>query len=144
MEDIYRESGLNAGVIYRYFKSKNDIIDALCSGSEVGDKRAFEAALALDNTISSLEELLTQFFGPLETVEAQDVSSLWVHIWGEETRKIRLGAVTPPDTAPAIKSLAQLVRRAQVRNEIDPSLDAEAVARVMAGAVSGVRSRSCA
>ena len=54
MEDIYRESGLNAGVVYRYFKSKDDIIDALCSGSEDRDARAFEAALAVDNTISSL------------------------------------------------------------------------------------------
>ena len=40
MEDIYRESGLNAGVVYRYFKSKDDIIDALCSGSEDRDARA--------------------------------------------------------------------------------------------------------
>ena len=138
MQDIYRESGLNAGVVYRYFKSKDDIIDALCSGSEDGDARVFEAALALDNTISSLEELLKQFFGPLETAEVQSVTSLWVHIWGEETRKISLGVVTPPDTVPAIESLAQLVRRAQDRNEIDRSLDAEAVARVMVSLLQGL------
>ncbi|GAB3208097.1 TetR/AcrR family transcriptional regulator [Nocardia tengchongensis] len=31
MQDVFAESGLSAGAVYRYFKSKNDIIEALAT-----------------------------------------------------------------------------------------------------------------
>ncbi|MFE2957983.1 TetR/AcrR family transcriptional regulator [Nocardia tengchongensis] len=39
MQDVFAESGLSAGAVYRYFKSKNDIIEALATEATV-DLRA--------------------------------------------------------------------------------------------------------
>ncbi|MEV0467648.1 TetR/AcrR family transcriptional regulator [Nocardia tengchongensis] len=39
MQDVFTESGLSAGAVYRYFKSKNDIIEALATEATV-DLRA--------------------------------------------------------------------------------------------------------
>ncbi|MFQ6396683.1 TetR/AcrR family transcriptional regulator [Nocardia sp. KC 131] len=36
MQDVFTESGLSAGAVYRYFKSKNDLIAALAAQTTVG------------------------------------------------------------------------------------------------------------
>ncbi|WP_378738858.1 TetR/AcrR family transcriptional regulator [Nocardia brasiliensis] len=36
MQDVFAESGLSAGAVYRYFKSKNDLIAALATQTTVG------------------------------------------------------------------------------------------------------------
>ena len=88
MQDIYDESGLSPGAVYRYFKSKDDMIDLMCAGTAERDAEAFTAALDNGDTVASLHELATRFFGPLQHPETQNLASMWVHVWAEEARKI--------------------------------------------------------
>lgn len=48
MQDVFRESGLSAGAVYRYFKSKDDLIQAISAGVLGQLAAALEAALAED------------------------------------------------------------------------------------------------
>ncbi|MCU1642127.1 MAG: TetR/AcrR family transcriptional regulator [Nocardia sp.] len=48
MQDVFAESGLSAGAVYRYFKSKDDIIAALTSESTVDLRAALSEAVYSD------------------------------------------------------------------------------------------------
>lgn len=48
MQDIFTESGLSAGAVYRYFKSKNDIIAALATETTVALRATMTEAIRTD------------------------------------------------------------------------------------------------
>ncbi|WP_433667124.1 TetR/AcrR family transcriptional regulator [Nocardia sp. CA-136227] len=48
MQDVFAESGLSAGAVYRYFKSKNDIIEALATEATVDLRAALSEAVYSD------------------------------------------------------------------------------------------------
>ncbi|MFE3192766.1 TetR/AcrR family transcriptional regulator [Nocardia sp. NPDC059240] len=48
MQDVFAESGLSAGAVYRYFKSKNDIIEALTTEATVDLRDALSEAVYSD------------------------------------------------------------------------------------------------
>jgi AcrR family transcriptional regulator len=48
MQDVFRESGLSAGAVYRYFKSKNDLIQAISAEEHEPLTAVMESALAQD------------------------------------------------------------------------------------------------
>ena len=48
LQDVFRESGLSAGAVYRYFKSKNDLIQAIAAEESAPITAIIESALAQD------------------------------------------------------------------------------------------------
>ncbi|MCP2292741.1 TetR/AcrR family transcriptional regulator [Nocardia amikacinitolerans] len=48
MQDVFTESGLSAGAVYRYFKSKNEIIAALATQTTVDLRAAIAEAVRTD------------------------------------------------------------------------------------------------
>ncbi|GAA3949179.1 TetR/AcrR family transcriptional regulator [Actinomadura viridis] len=57
MQDIFAEAGLSAGAVYRYFKSKNEIIEAITS-TTIGDLHLFLAELVQADPVLPLDELM--------------------------------------------------------------------------------------
>ncbi|MDR2983358.1 MAG: TetR/AcrR family transcriptional regulator [Nocardiopsaceae bacterium] len=56
MQDVFREAGLSAGAVYRYFKSKDELVQAI-AGRSLGQVTAvIEAALAED-PVPGLDEI---------------------------------------------------------------------------------------
>ncbi len=48
MQDVFRESGLSAGAVYRYFKSKNELVQAITAGETAPVTAIIQSALAQD------------------------------------------------------------------------------------------------
>lgn len=57
MQDIFLETGLSAGAVYRYFKSKNEIIEANIS-TVIGDMHAFFHEFADGDPLLPLDEMV--------------------------------------------------------------------------------------
>lgn len=57
MQDIFAEAGLSAGAVYRYFKSKNEIIEAILS-TVVGDLHTYLGELVEADPLPAPEELI--------------------------------------------------------------------------------------
>ena len=57
MQDIFAEAGLSAGAVYRYFKSKNEIIEAIMS-TVLGDMRSFLGEIAHSDPLLPLDEVV--------------------------------------------------------------------------------------
>ncbi|TDC87126.1 TetR/AcrR family transcriptional regulator [Actinomadura sp. 7K507] len=56
MQDIFAESGLSAGAVYRYFRSKNEIIEANIS-TVIGDIHEFFRELSRSDPLPPLDEV---------------------------------------------------------------------------------------
>jgi TetR/AcrR family transcriptional regulator, transcriptional repressor of aconitase len=71
MQDVFAESGLSAGAVYRYFKSKDDIIRAIATDSQRAVTGVLEEILN-EETLPSLEEIIGRFAGRVESLTAGD------------------------------------------------------------------------
>ncbi|MGI5168380.1 TetR/AcrR family transcriptional regulator [Spirillospora sp. CA-253888] len=56
MQDIFTESGLSAGAVYRYFKSKNEIIEAI-TVTVIGGLQHFFAEVTSADPVPPLDEV---------------------------------------------------------------------------------------
>lgn len=56
MQDVFRESGLSAGAVYRYFKSKDELVQAIAGRSLEHVTAVIEAALSED-PVPGLDEI---------------------------------------------------------------------------------------
>jgi len=87
MQDICRESGLSPGAIYRYFKSKSDIIAAVIARStERGAALIEEARASYSQAALALEAIGEHFFGRLEREGVGRFAALELEVWGEALR----------------------------------------------------------
>ncbi|MGI8331508.1 TetR/AcrR family transcriptional regulator [Actinomadura scrupuli] len=64
MQDIFRESGLSAGAVYRYFKSKDEIIRAIVAYNQ-GLIGGLLGEILGEETLPPLEEVMSRFAGRL-------------------------------------------------------------------------------
>ena len=86
MQDVFTESGLSAGAVYRYFPSKNAIVAAIAQ-EKVGDiigsiDQIIEAdpALPLDELLARVLAVIDANTGP------QDDGRIAIQVWGESMR----------------------------------------------------------
>jgi AcrR family transcriptional regulator len=71
MQDIFAESGLSAGAVYRYFKSKNEIVAANLM-AVVGDLQAFLVDLTTGDRLLPLDEILEAIAEKLTGLSGED------------------------------------------------------------------------
>jgi AcrR family transcriptional regulator len=138
MQDICNEAQLSPGAVYRYFVSKDAIIAACCGGNQ---QRAFElidAAMTQDETMAVFGELADAFLKALDQPEMQSQLKVTVQLWAETLRNPEIGGLVQDGNDWVRTRFADLVRQAQASGEINPSLDADGVARTMMAVYAGL------
>ena len=136
MQDVLSEANLSAGAVYRYFRSKDDIITAIASsalhdvagGLEPGD----------DGVVPPLEEIVGRMLAAVERLGvAQDVPKLAIQVWGEA---VRSPAVLERVREALDDIRVELPRRVEVyqaRGMMTRDVPAEHVARVLVAINAG-------
>src|SRR5580698_9567845 len=61
MRDVVRESGMSAGALYVYFKSKDELIEAIAESRHLREREWITAALDKDDVATSVQALLSIF-----------------------------------------------------------------------------------
>jgi AcrR family transcriptional regulator len=92
MQDVIAEAGLSVGAVYRYFKSKNDIVEAIAEqyASLVSD---LLAALVADPD-RSLVDVMQGAVGVIDANIGPDgPMRLAVQVWAEALRDDRVGEI---------------------------------------------------
>jgi len=128
MQDIATEASLSAGAIYRYFPSKEAIIEAMTEEARRRNLALIEAAKEQRATQQVLDELARAFFGMLESPE---MCAIDIELWAEALRNPRILEIIRRSFDSVREPFTEIVRGAQERGEINPSLDPDAVVRVM-------------
>jgi AcrR family transcriptional regulator len=130
VRDICDRAGLSAGAVYGYFKSKDEILEAV---GKLGRENT-RAALGLSQVDAaqapSLKDILGTMMRFVNSEMIRDSSRLDVRMWGEALHTPQLRKLFLAAGANLIEPLAEAVRRGQEHREIATDLDPEAVARV--------------
>ena len=138
MQDICHEADLSPGAVYRYFESKEAIIEASCLECQQVATANFEAAQQESDTLEVLDELVAAFFGALAEPEADSAMRVNILLWAESLRSSQIGELCNRNRAGVLEYLRGIVARAQGLGEINTSLDTEAVAQVLMSTYEGL------
>jgi AcrR family transcriptional regulator len=135
MQDICDEADLSPGAVYRYFRSKEDIIEAMCERNMVEDAETIHAAVATQSVQDAFNEL-TRIF--LLGVSDHEGCALMLQLVAEAPRNEAILESVRRSRLAVRASLSDFIRRGQQRNEFNPALDADAVAQVMCSLYVGL------
>ena len=135
MADVIGEAGLSPGAVYRYFHSKDEIIEAIAADAMGVVASAVEQGLAerrpLPEIIGELPRLLA------EVDQAEPRIRLAVQTWGEVLRNPILAAHLGDSLAHIQAALADRIRQAQSEGEADRDLDPVDTAQVLLALTQG-------
>ncbi|WP_431784057.1 TetR/AcrR family transcriptional regulator [Streptomyces chumphonensis] len=136
MQDVLQETGLSAGAVYRYFRSKDDLIAAIASQvfDEVGSAFA-EAAGSEEPPLPDV--LLPAVLCRVLAGPSQATPALALQVWAETLRNEELAARMREGYARVLESWVRIVRGYQERGLMRDDVPPEDTARVLIGAAQG-------
>ena len=138
MQDICKEADLSPGAVYRYFPSKESIIQAMCDHSASSNLQAIKAALDdAGNTWAVFTDLIRRFFTELESLKSSADCALNVDLIAEAPRNEHIREWLTGSLEATYSLFLDLIKAAQDRGEVDPSLSPRSVAQVMVGLYHG-------
>jgi AcrR family transcriptional regulator len=137
MQDVFTESGLSAGAVYRYFKSKDELVIALAS-TAAGDIRAQMTAVIHSDPLPTPAELIARMTDWIETQSGPEGRiRLAPQAWS-------LALIDDEAAAPVRRTMASIremwreyAERMRTAGWLPPDADVEAVAAALFGLLPG-------
>lgn len=141
MDDICRQAGLSPGAVYRYFSSKNEIIDAAVRENPKADPTSWpefarwveEEAASFDDFAKMIKTMngigLERFVRGSEAVETD--MKFRLRSWSEALQNPEVKEEVLARWQHRLGLFEQVVRRAQELGQVNPELDPAVVGRVM-------------
>lgn len=143
MQDIVRESGISAGLIYRYFTDKDDMITAIVTEWHQHRATAIEATRAADQ-VPDVDQLLSLYLDLLRSIGhpggTQDLH-LGLQVWAETIRAPRIRDLARQGVDGPRAAVAEALRSAASNSESPAALgtiDADALARILIALYQGL------
>ncbi|GAB3949978.1 TetR/AcrR family transcriptional regulator [Kribbella albertanoniae] len=139
MADVIAASGLSAGAVYGYFKSKEEIVAAIAEEALSNVDDLFETVLVTDgplHPVTALEHVMNHIVTLAER-PGGDVTRVGVQAWSEALRNPAVMEIAGGKYRMLRSRFAEVARRAQADGTIDAGVDPEHVAQVLFGFVPG-------
>ena len=138
MDDVIGASGLSAGAVYQYFRSKDELILAVATEA-LGAIRLTLDTLDEDasrNPAASLSKLLESWpFVP--GPDGVDITRIALHGWSEATRNPALHAVVEDGYAGFQERVVRLVARWQAAGTVPADVEPAAITPVLLSLILG-------
>lgn len=137
MQDIFAESGLSAGAVYRYFKSKNDIVKAILGGT-IGDIRTYFADIALRDPLPPMDEVVGRLADRLVELSGDNGPiRLAPQAWALAMTEPEIGHYAKENITDLLSTWVLYVRRLIDAGHLPQDADAVAVAKTLFGTLPG-------
>ena len=139
MADVIRESGLSAGAVYLYFRSKDEIIAAIAEKVVAGADVIFDEVLASETqpTLHEAVRLIVTRIEQVATAGEGELVKVALPTWAEAVRNESIREVVARAYRHLRRRMQELVERAQAAGTFDPAADPEQVAQVLFGLMPG-------
>jgi AcrR family transcriptional regulator len=139
MADVISESGLSAGAVYGYFKSKNEIVGAIADDALSTIDELFEGILASEAPLTPAAALLATLEHVLKIAEQPggDLTRIAIQAWAEALHNEEIMATASSKYRILRSHFEAVARRAQADGTIDPDADPKLVAQVLFGMIPG-------
>ena len=128
MQDIVRESGISAGLVYRYFEGKDDMIAAIVT--EWHDRRQVFSS----GTVAARTEAYLDYLRAVADPASEPARRLGVQIWAEAVRNPRIRDLSRRNVDDPRAAVAAALAGAPLAPGIDP----DALARVLIAVYQGL------
>ena len=137
MQNVAEEAGMSAGNLYRYFPSKEAIVEAICSADETDRARDF-AEIAEQGDFLGLAErtIRSKLLG-----KPRQKAQMILEIWAEAGRNPKIAAMAGALDAKVRAGIVGLVETARRRGQAGADVDPDFVARAIMSLVAGVFKR---
>ncbi|WP_328908834.1 TetR/AcrR family transcriptional regulator [Streptomyces sp. NBC_00234] len=141
MQDVFKEVGLSAGAVYRYFSGKDDLIAAIAGDAVGGVRHAFEEAAR--TTPPPTPDVLigrvtrTLFDAGQLALDRQAYAGLILQVWSETLRSERLGSTLGEAYGGLRAAWGELVEAYRANGMLRTDLPADHVARTLIATAQG-------
>jgi AcrR family transcriptional regulator len=139
MADVIRESGLSAGAVYGYFKSKEEIVAAIAEEALSAVDELFQKILATESPLSplaALEAALNHIVSIAERPDG-DVTRVAIQAWAEALRNPAIMETAQSKYTQLREHFEDVARRAQADGTVDADADPRHIAQVLFGILPG-------
>jgi len=139
MADVIRESGLSAGAVYGYFKSKDEIVAAIADDALSKIDELFDRILATEGPLNPTTAIRTALEHILELGEhpGGDLTRVAIQAWAEALHNEAIMATASSKYRMVRGKFVGVVERAQKDGTIDPDTNPEYVAQALFGLLPG-------
>ena len=138
MQDVADELGMSAGNLYRYFPSKEAIVEGLCAVDQTARAQAFAELMADKGDIM---EAMCAALRHHCLDKPPEKARLIVEIWAEAGRNPRVAALSRQIDAEVLAGLEKLLNAAKAASLASPHLDSRIGARFFFTFVAGLFKR---
>lgn len=135
MQEVCKEAELSPGSVYRYFRSKDDIIVAMATEHRAEMQVKFAAAAALPDAFDALVRVAAEV---LQQINDPACAPLHFECTAEAMRNPRVAEVVRREDAEIVGALVELVRRGQAAGQIDATLDPRSAAEALVALADGL------
>ncbi|TDC81144.1 TetR/AcrR family transcriptional regulator [Micromonospora sp. KC606] len=142
MADIISECGLSAGAVYRYFRSKDELIGAVAETALSTADEAFDKLLA-GNAVPSPEQAVTALIKAIadrithDPVTGVDLTRIGVQVWAEALRSPELSTRADDVYRRLRGHFAEVARRGQAAGNLPADAVPEQMGATMLSLVQG-------
>ena len=141
MQHVADEVGTSAGNLYRYFPSKEAIVEGLCELDQARRAESFAAFGDLMARNGDLTEAMRKGLREHVFSKPQEKARLIVEIWAEAGRNPRVAEITRAIDADVLIGLERLMDVAKAAGAASPALDSRFGARFFFTFVAGLFKR---
>lgn len=137
MQDVITEAGLSVGAVYRYFKSKNELVTSIAesviggAGTVFAEIAAHEPPLALADAMDRALDFVDAQSGP------DGMLRLALQVWAESLRDPVLAEFVAEKYSGFRGQFVVIAERARQAGELPPDADIDAVGAALFGMVPG-------
>jgi TetR/AcrR family transcriptional repressor of uid operon len=134
MTQVADEAGMSAGNLYRYFPSKEAIVEGLCLADQVERSEAFAALSAAPDLKAAMRAALRDHV----LRKPREKARMIVEIWAESGRNPRVAEFTRQLDYDVMEGMTELVELAKAKGVVAETVDARFASRVLFTLVVGL------
>jgi TetR/AcrR family transcriptional regulator, repressor for uid operon len=135
MQQICAEAGMSPGALYRYFRSKEAIIEAICDADRAEDAKLFASILSNPSVVDGVVQGAMAHIRQLHETSA---APLFAEISAEAMRNPAVAAACARNMDDVLELFRCYLGNAVVRGEIDPLVDVGSLLHTMMAMVHGI------
>lgn len=141
MQDIAAEVGLTAGALYRYFSSKEELLEAVFAACEAQRDELFSIALEAPGTpFERLVALGAAAWDWLEESRSREIMAMQLeNVLATYREQLEVGTRVADSTRQMVELMRSHVVEAQASGELDPAVDPQAAALTLLAIHTGVQ-----
>ena len=127
MNEICREAGMSAGNLYRYFPSKDSIIEALAEEERIRNSAFFQALEDAEDPVAGLIDIGLNYLNDAASREFR----LCTEVLAEAQRNPRISEMFQKNIAQAREALGKALTRGVENGQVEASLDIEMTVKII-------------